>query len=346
MTDLDDLELQKKLLDNEVVGDIIIIRDPFAMKGFSFRYFLVKTFWRIIVVFFILIALLAGTMFFLTRNVVQHFTVTKSETFPIVTMSDAEVDNLRSRVKIFVDHLLLQHVPKEDLIVTQDELNGLLGRSDYFRGNMYVKLTPGKISEEYSLPMDGLPGGHGRYFLGHDYTTIDEKAQRVEMKMETAAKHEDWFIGPLFFLQLHFENKDFEEYDQRLLELFIEKGSILGSTIPDNVIEGHINLLEESYVEEDSGEAFRAIVNGIDSVSVEEGRIIIKPRRTNDDEEYEFIFEDDFADLWDADEYRPVQYDDDVHAPDIADESAETKFGGESQGIGTVNGVEISSMIL
>ncbi|KAG7337154.1 hypothetical protein IV203_021678 [Nitzschia inconspicua] len=309
MTDLDDLELQKKLLDNEVAAaaDVIIIRDRSVAKGFSLRSCLLKTLCWIMVVFFGLTALLAGAMFFWTRNVVQHLTVTESQTFPIVDMSDTEVDYLGSRVKIFMDQLLLQKVPQEDLVVTQDEINGLLGHSDYLRGNMYVTLKPGTISEEYSLPMDGLPGGHGRYFLGHDYTTVDEKAQRVELKMETAAKHEDWFIGPLFFLQLHFESKDFEEYHQHLLELFIENGSIFGSTIPDDVINEHMNILDGFYEQEDSGEAFRAIVNGIESVTIEEGRIVIKPRRSPHDET---VMEEHDVVIWDVPPVDTAEFED------------------------------------
>ncbi|KAG7337153.1 hypothetical protein IV203_021679 [Nitzschia inconspicua] len=351
MIDLDDLELQKKLLDNDVTANVIIIRDTSTVKGSSLRSCLMKTLCWIMVVFFVLTALLAGAMFFWTRNVVQHLTVTESQTFPIVDMSDTEVDYLGSRVKIFMDQLLLQKVPREDLVVTQDEINGLLGRSDYLRGNMYVTLKPGTISEEYSLPMDGLPGGHGRYFLGHDYTTIDETAQRLELKMETAARHEDWFVGPLLFLQLHFEGKDFEEYHQHLLELFIENGSILGSTIPDDVINEHINILEESYEEEDSGEAFRTIVNGIESVTIEDGRIVIKPHRNPVDEgaineEKYSIFLDDLYDWSDIDEYTLVEYDDDIAVLLITEETTELKSVDATEGIGAVSRMEVGDYIL
>ncbi|KAG7339148.1 hypothetical protein IV203_020091 [Nitzschia inconspicua] len=200
--------------------------------------------------------------------------------------------------------------------------------------------------------MDGLPGGHGRYFLGHDYTAIDEKAQRVELKMETAAKHEDWFVGPLFFLQLHFEGKDYEDYHQHLLELFIEKGSIFGNTIPDDVINEHINILEESYEQENSGNAFRAIVNGIESVTIEEARIVIKPHRPHVDEgaleEKYSIFLDDFFDWSDIDEYKLIEYDDDVAAFLIAEETthSQVQIPDATEGIGSVSRMELGNSIL
>lgn len=247
MSDMDDLEqLQMKLLDREFDDEdpqvFVHVSEP--CQGFS-KPRLVESpksghccssccccclkvlMWTAIVCLLLISLVVVGAIFW-TRNVVQHMTVTDSQTFPIVTMSDAEIDLVSSRVKVFVDELLLQKEPETDLIVTQDELNGFLGHSDYLRGNMYITLTEGKVLEEYSLPMDMLPGGKGRFFLGHDYTTIDEKAQRVEMKMETAAKHEDWFVGPLYFFQLHFEGKEFDEYDhQHLLELVMENGKLL-----------------------------------------------------------------------------------------------------------------------
>jgi hypothetical protein len=240
---ISDLELQEKLLDKED-PDFIVFSEPCqgfteTCKSTSSRKkkqpqvspcrravcCMASCCCILFSIFVVLLILCSVNLFFFTKNVVEHMTVTDSQTFPIVDMSDAEVDLLTSRVKVFVDELRIQKVPERDLVVTQDEINGLLGQSDYLRGNMYVTFTEGKVLEEYSLPVDMLPGGKGRFFLGHDYTAIDSKAHRVELKMETAAKHEDWFVGPLYFLQVHFDGKDFPEYHQHLLELFIENGT-------------------------------------------------------------------------------------------------------------------------
>lgn len=296
----DDYELQKKLLDSEIDADDTI-SNPKAAVDFKSKQrrenmavassscasagrCLCMCALITLVVLLVLALVAFGGIYFWTKNVVEHLTVTDSKTFPIVSMSDTEVDYFTSRVKVFMDELLMEKEPQEDLIITQDEINGLLGQSDYLRGNMYITLTEGKVYEEYSLPMSMFPGGKDRFFLGHDYTSIDETAQRVELKMETAAKHEDWFIGPLYFLQLHFDGKDFPEYHQHLLELFIENGSFFGNPIPDDFIDQHLNLLEGAYNDPDSGKDFRAVIDGIESVSVHERQIVIKPRRHHDAE--------------------------------------------------------------
>lgn len=243
MSDLDDIEkLQEKLLDMEEdeeqpdiiydVGSKQSIRNKtpktqgLSKCAGSFGCCLAKTCCILMVVLLVISVAVFAMAYRWTSDVVQHLTVQDSQTFPIVEMSDAQIDYLESRVKIFVDELRMNKVPQDDLVITQDDINGLLGHCDYLRGNMYVTLTEGKILEEYSLPVDMLPGGKGRFFLGHDYTAIDVKAHRVELKMETAAKHEDWFVGPLYFLQLHFEGRDFAEYNhQHLLELVMENGT-------------------------------------------------------------------------------------------------------------------------
>lgn len=56
-------------------------------------------------------------------------------------------------------------------------------------------------------------------------------------------------------------------------------GSFFGSEFPQDFIDQQLNLLESVYDDEDSGESIRAVIDGIESVSVEEGQIVVKPRR-------------------------------------------------------------------
>ena len=163
-------------------------------------------------VFVVLGSIASIGAYFWMKDIVLHLTVEEPhEPFPVVDMTDAEVEVLKDRVKLFVDQLMVHHKDKKkgplgDLVITQDEINGLIGHSDYLRGNMQVLLEDNKITEQYSLPVDMLPGGKGRYFVGEDYTKlvqVDDE-QRVEFEMETAAKHLDWFKGPLVFAQLQY----------------------------------------------------------------------------------------------------------------------------------------------
>jgi hypothetical protein len=61
-------------------------------------------------------------------------------------------------------------------------------------------------------------------------------------------------------------------------------GSFFGNAIPDDFIDQHMNLLEGAYADPDSGKDIRAVINGIESVEVQEGQIVIKPRRHHDSE--------------------------------------------------------------
>merc|ERR1711865_402601 len=179
-----------------------------------------------------------GMYFAFTRlkYVVEELTVETDspQKFPIVDMSEPELANVIDRVNSFVDG------DTEDLVLYQDEINGFIGHSDYLRGNFMITLHEDRVVEEYSLPMDVL-GFDGRYFVGRDYLALDEGKNIVEIKMETKASHEEWFDGPLFFVQLQYLiTKIKDDKGQNMLALFLEKGSFFGQSIPQEVISAEI----------------------------------------------------------------------------------------------------------
>ena len=217
-----------------------------------------------------------GKAYFMVKDVVEHLTVTTpSGKFPVVEMSDPELNIVKDRVSLFVDTLTAGKIPKEDLVVSQDEINGFIGHSDYLRGNMMVTLSRGKISEQYSLPVDMLPGGVGRYFVGSDYFQV--KGDQIEVEMETAAKHEDWFDGPLLFAQLQYLVTKHDD-GISMLEMYLENGQIFGRAATQEFIDKHENLLADLYDDPDSEDA-RAVINGIERVVIEDGKITVQPRR-------------------------------------------------------------------
>lgn len=241
-------------------------------------------------IFAVFAVLTLGLACFLLKDVVEHLTIETDspQKFPIVKMSDLELDIVKERVTLFADELAEGSTSDlADLVITQDEINGIIGHSDYLRGNMKITLHDNRFEEEYSLPMDVF--GYGdRYFVANDFlaldgATTDKKKNTIEMKIETAATHEDWFDGPLFFAQLqYFMTKNNEDEGQGVLELFLEKGSLFGQVIPQEVIDEHENVLEGFYdaYNDDSLKYILEVVKGIDGVSIEEGKIVVKPRRT------------------------------------------------------------------
>ena len=170
--------------------------------------------------------------------------------------------------------------PLEPLVITQDEINGFLGHSDYLRGNMMVTLADNVIHEEYSLPTWMLPGGSGRYFVGEDHLVVNPEKDEIQVKMTTAAQHHDWFDGPLLMAQLHYlvvKPRKNDNKEDVMLQLFLEQGSFFGQDAPQDFIDRHQNLLEDVYGDAGCDHA-RAILSGIERVSIETGKITFVPR--------------------------------------------------------------------
>jgi len=215
---------------------------------------------------------------------VEEFTI-ETDTprkFPVVTMSEPQLHIVANRVEDFFENIIDGNADTPDLELSQDEINGFIGHSDYLRGNLMYTLHQDQIIEEFSLPMDVL-GFDGRYFAGYALDTLHsegedgyDKKNIVEMKMMTEANHEDWFDGPLMFMQLQYlVTKNKEDKGQKMFELFLEKGSFFGSVVTP--VEERHNIMEDIYDSADS-EDFRKVVNGIERVSIQEGRVVIKAR--------------------------------------------------------------------
>lgn len=233
--------------------------------------------WITLAALFLVGLAMTGFMYMAMKDTVEHLTVTTPHAkFPVVTMTDAELSVVQDRVSLFVDQLRAKEYDGiKDLVLTEDEINGFIGHSDYLRGNMHVTVKEGTIEEEYSLDMDMLPGGHGRYFVGSDYVSVNKDDGKIEMKMETEAKHSDWFDGPLLFAQLQYlvEQQD----HANILELYLEKGSFFGQDAPQDFIDKRENLLKGLYNDQDCEDA-KNVLEGIENVSIEAGKIVIQPR--------------------------------------------------------------------
>ncbi|CAB9517292.1 expressed unknown protein [Seminavis robusta] len=282
-----DPELYKKLVDDEEDVEEQMKKPLVTAKATpksSFRMPCVCKCLLITTTVFFSLTLAAGVGgYFWMKDFVDHFTVTTpSPDFPVVDMTGEELQVVEDRVKLFVDQLVAGEHPAEDLTVTQDEINGFIGHSDYLRGNAMVTLHKDIIKEEYSFPTWMLPGGKDRYFVGHDYMKLNEETNSIEMEMETAAKHSDWFDGPLYFAQLQWlVTKNKQDEGKTMLQLFLTKGSFFGQEAPQDYIEKRENLLKSLYEEADceDAKAARAVIAGIEHVVIEEGKIIVKPRK-------------------------------------------------------------------
>lgn len=294
-------ELLKKLIDDDELESIELQKRESPVKGIAIdtstsykKKSRVRRGWaccccKCIGVTMILFALLGifvvGYVYSCLSQVVEDFTIETDspKKFPIVHMSDDELEQIADRVEDFVDHILDEE-NVEDLVITQDEINAFIGHSDFLQGNLMVTLHKDRIMEEFSIPMDIL-GFNNRYFVGNDYLELKNDGQKdiVEIEMETEATHENWFDGPLYFLQLQYLiTKNKEDEGRNILKLYLEKGSFFGQTAPQEIIDQHVDLMKELYDchEEDCDdlEDMLDVISGIESVSIEEGKVVIKAR--------------------------------------------------------------------
>jgi hypothetical protein len=234
-----------------------------------------------VALFLSMVIVLSAMSYMWMKDIVHHLTVTTPhEKFPIVTMSENELAVVKDRMALFVDELTAgMPTTLPQLEITQDEINAFIGHSDYLRGNMFVTLEKNLIKEEYSLPTDQAPGGKGRFYAGSDYISINPTAGELEVESETVAKHMDWFDGPLLFGKVQYIAKNHDD-GPTLLEMYLEKGSFFGQDASQDFIDQKVNLLEDFYNNDDPDNVDSiTLVEGIESVSIEKGKIIFKPRR-------------------------------------------------------------------
>lgn len=298
-----DPELLKKLIDDDELEDVELQkqRPPLIVKGIAIdtssrkkkkpvrRGYLLCCCKCIVItmVIFILLGVLAlGYAYSYLNEVVENFTIETDspQKFPIVKMSEAELERIVDRVQDFITDIDREEEEIEDLVLTQDEINAFIGHSDYLRGNYMITFHEKRIVEEYSFPMDIL-GYNDRYFVGNDYLALKSDGQKdlLEMKMETEATHEDLFDGPLYFMQLQYLiTKNKEDEGENMMQLFIERGKVFGQEVSQEFIDQHENLLEFLYEDDDDdvdAKLVRAMISGIESVSIEEGKVVVKARR-------------------------------------------------------------------
>jgi len=294
-----DQELLQKLLDDDEIEDVELQKgkSPVVVKGIAIdtsTYSQKKNPFRrgfgccckcigITMIVFILLGLgvMAYAYSFLDELVEQFTIETDSpKKFPIVHMSDAGLERIVDRVDSFVDDILDNVDNIEDLVLTQDEINAFVGHSDFLRGNLMVTLHEDRVVEEFSIPM-GILGYSHRYFVGNDSIALKTYGDKdmVEMKMETEATHEDWFDGPLYFLQLQYlVTKSKEDEGRNFLELYLQNGSVFGEKLLN--FDQRKNLLSELYdSDDDEVNTMLDIISGIESVSIEEGRVVVKARQ-------------------------------------------------------------------
>jgi hypothetical protein len=116
---------------------------------------------------FLVVLFVAGGfgVYYFAKGQVQKYTAEGPRELPKVELPDAKLDELQQRLDTFEESAREAAQPKE-LVLTAEEINGLIQQNPELAGKVFVTISKGQISAELSFPADAVPGGSGRYFNG------------------------------------------------------------------------------------------------------------------------------------------------------------------------------------
>jgi hypothetical protein len=148
----------------------------------------------------------------------------------------------------------------------------LIGHSDYLRANMYVDIQPGHFSVQMSLPADFLPGGQGRYFV--ETASVQNTAPHKVLAVLDALHPIPDLNDPIFMADMDVSKDENAAVNKWIAILNV--GEFMGNYAPPDYISQRKNLLDDLYDDPDTAQ----VLNGIDSIAIEEDKIVIKATKT------------------------------------------------------------------
>jgi hypothetical protein len=186
--------------------------------------------------------LLAVVGYFLYRTLnqlVDQYTSTTPRVLPKVEMPAEQVKTLKDRVEAF-RKAVESGTPTEPLVLTSDDLNGLIEENPDLKGVIYVKLDGDQVKGQVSIPLDKLNFGmvRGRYLNGE----ADFKASLSD----------------------------------GVLIVTIESVEVNGQKLPEQFITElrKQNVAKDAYKDEKTAQMIRKL----ESLEVKDGKIILKVR--------------------------------------------------------------------
>ena len=275
MSDTDYQKLPLEDPKDEAQGEVKAVRIPKKKKGCCCCC--MKICLILFAVFFGLFVLATAFMYFKGKELVRKVTVTTPKELPVVDIPQAKLDLVKDRAMLFIATIRAGDVPEEDLVITAEEVNGYYGQSDFLRGNIYSTLSKGEIKTEFSLPTYFLPGGSGRYFVGKEVIAIDRQAHEVDYDLDIAAFPD----SPLVLAVMKYVMDKNIEFNSEHLDIYLKSLKILGEDKAEGFIAKNYNLLEDFYKNPGNSDAAYVILQ-IESISIENNSIVIKPRRGSD----------------------------------------------------------------
>ncbi len=176
-------------------------------------------------------------IYYYAKGQLVKYTAEAPRELPKVEYTEKELQDLSGRFESFQKSIQEQKTP-DKLILTADEINGLIGQDENLKGRVFVKINEGKVSADVSFPADMVPGGKGRYFNG---------SVSANVSMENG-----------------------------VLIVTIADAEVNGESLPEMVLEPlrQENLAKDAYKDPENAKILRRF----ESLTIENDRIILTPR--------------------------------------------------------------------
>lgn len=125
----------------------------------------------------LVIAMGFGGYWWFTQQV-EKYTDTEPAPMPTVEMEAEEVADLQNKIDSFFKQAMPESdeargveeagtkelAPPQELVLTADQINGLLQSNKNLADRAYVEIEEGRILAKVTIPTDQIPGGAGRHF--------------------------------------------------------------------------------------------------------------------------------------------------------------------------------------
>lgn len=219
----------------------------------------------------VLIALCIFSYVWLSGQV-YRWTTPISHGLPSSRVSDADLVIFKDQARSFNDLLQTGVIFPDDLIVTEQNLNGLAYASDFLKGNMNTHLKTNQATIEISLPMDNFPGGKGRYLVGKEtFVWVPETSEiHTKLVLETSIK-EETFFDATFHL-----SRDYNKWNLMLVSAYFAPKEWFA---PKDFLDEHDNLLYGVYNcdgNDEDCQQVRNVLNRLHKVILKEKQVIFR----------------------------------------------------------------------
>ena len=127
----------------------------------------------------------------------------------------------------------------DDLVLTADDINAMISNNKDLKGKVFVKIEDGQMKGDVSIPMDNVPLAGGRFL---------NASAAFDVSMENG-----------------------------ILIVTLADAEVKGEKVPSQVLDAmrNENLAKNLYDDADTAKVFRRI----ESVAVEEGKVVLKVRK-------------------------------------------------------------------